>query len=79
MIVLRFRDAKSVMRSHKEDEPTTEMGAGGIEGSPDMSDGSNQCKGRLRGSEDVEGASTFGRQPKFSDDRRLHQIRVFKF
>jgi hypothetical protein len=77
MIVLRFRDAKSVMRSHKEEEPTTEMGAGGIEGSPDMSDGCNQCKVRLRG--DVEGASTFGRQPKFSDDRRLHQIRVFKF
>jgi hypothetical protein len=37
MIVLRLRDAKSVIRSQSEEEVVTEMGGVGTEGSPDIS------------------------------------------
>lgn len=36
MIVFRLRDAKSVMRSQRDDVDAVEMGGIGMDGSPDM-------------------------------------------
>src|ERR1700726_2009813 len=44
MIVLRCWDANSVRRSHNEDvDDAAEMGAGGIDGSPDISVCGRRC------------------------------------
>ena len=76
MIVFRFRDAKSVIRSQRDDDVVTEMGAGGIDGSLDIVGVLQPTQGRLRRERMERLFDVTGERANF---RWIVKNRVFRF